>query len=546
MTAETLPLSPATGAPTPASRPGGALSSLAARQIRRGALIVLAVTAGMSAFVATTYDSVIADPATVGALDALAANPAIRTLFGEPVALDDPGGFTVWRTGTVIAVIIGVWCILATTRITRGEEDSGRWDVLLAGRTPLPAVLARHLGVLLAVPVLTGISVSTALILAGTGASGAAVHGAGIAALGVFFTAAAAFAAQVFAARSAATGAAMALLGVGLLARMIGDGVTALGWLRWTSPFGLLELTQPYARNQWLPLLILIFAAAALLAAARIAATRRDVGGGLITPVSGRPPRMRLLGSVETFAVRRTIRPLAGWATAIAAYFLLIGLIAESMTGFLTDNPTFADLAGQAGFAALNITEGYTATLFALLAIPVGVFTAVRLAEFAALETNRRLTLLAAQPLHRNRLLGAEITATAAGAIALATLAGLATWLGVTITGGDLGATAALAGPWNVLPIAALCLGAAVLALGWAPRATGAIGALPAAGGFLLQTIAQSIGAPAWVIDLSPFAHLAPVPLTEANWPATLTMSAIAVALTVVGGYGYQRRDLRG
>lgn len=70
--------------------------------------------------------------------------------------------------------------------------------------------------------------------------------------------------------------------------------------------------------------------------------------------------------------------------------------------------------------------------------------------------------------------------------------------------------------------------------------------ALPAAGGFLLQTITQSIGAPAWVIDLSPFAHLAPVPLADANWPATLAMSAIAVALTVAGGYGYQRRDLRG
>jgi ABC-2 type transport system permease protein len=546
MSTQTLPSHPVTGTATLAPRPGRALTGLAVRQIRRGALIVLAVTAGMSALVATTYDSVIADPATARALGALAANPAIRTLFGEPVALDDPGGFTVWRTGTVVAVIVGVWCILATTRITRGEEDAGRWDALLAGRTPLPAVLARHLAVLLCMPVLTGTAITIALLLAGTGAAGAAVHGAGIAALGVFFTAAAASAAQVFAARSAATGAATALLGIALLARMIGDGVTALAWLRWTSPFGLLELARPYAQNRWLPLLVLVATAAALLATARITASRRDVGGGLITPASGRPPRMRLLGSVETFAVRRTIRPLAGWATAIGAYFLLIGLIAESMTGFLSDNPTFADLAAQAGFAALNTTQGYTATLFALLAIPVGIFTAVRLAEFAALETNRRLTLLAAQPLHRHRLLGAEIAATAGGAIALATVAGLATWLGVAVTGGDLSPTAALAGTWNVLPIAALCLGAAVLALGWAPRTTGAIGALPAAGGFLLQAIGQSVGAPPWVIDLSPFAHLSPVPLATVNGPAMLAMSAIAVALTVMGGYGYQRRDLKG
>ena len=523
-----------------------ALSRLAARQIRGGAFVVLAVAAGMSALVAATYDSVISDPAAAGALDALAANPAIRTLFGTPVALDDPGGFTVWRTGTVVAVIVGVWCILATTRITRGEEDAGRWDTLLAGRTPLPGVLARHLAVLVAVPVLTGSAVTVALVLAGTSPAGAFVHGAGIAALGAFFVGTAAFAAQIFSARSPATGAAITLLGLGLLARMIGDGVTPLRWLRSASPFGLVEVTRPYAQNRWIPLLVLAAAAVALLVAALVVAARRDVGGGLVAPDSGRRPRMLLLGSVEAFAVRRMLPPLAGWALAIGAYFLLIGLIAESMTDFLADNPSFADLAGQAGFAALNTTEGYTATLFALLAVPVGGFIAVRLAEFAALETNRRLTLLAAQPLHRNRLLGAEVAATAGGAIALATTAALGTWLGVTGTGTNLRLTAALAGAWNTLPIAALCLGAAVFAVGWAPRMTGALGVLPAAGGLLLLTIAQSTGAPPWVIDLSPFRHLAPVPLAAVTWPATITMSAIAAGLTVAGGCGYRRRDLRG
>ncbi|MGW4330042.1 hypothetical protein ACWEKR_29635 [Nocardia sp. NPDC004573] len=34
------------------------------------------------------------------ALRALAENSAVRILFGAPLALDDPGGFTVWRTGT--------------------------------------------------------------------------------------------------------------------------------------------------------------------------------------------------------------------------------------------------------------------------------------------------------------------------------------------------------------------------------------------------------------------------------------------------------------
>jgi ABC-2 type transport system permease protein len=183
--------------------------------------------------------------------------------------------------------------------------------------------------------------------------------------------------------------------------------------------------------------------------------------------------------------------------------------------------------------------------LFAVLAMPIGGFAADRIGAFARAETDRRLTLLAAQPMTRGRLLGAETAATAGGVVVLATVAGLAIWLGVTATGGALSLSAALTGAWNTLPIALLSLGAAVLALGWLPQATGAIGGLPAVGGFLLLVTAESAGAPSWVAAISPFAHLAPVPFTTANWPATTVMTATAIALTVAGVIGYRRRDLR-
>jgi len=66
------------------------------------------------------------------------------------------------------------------------------------------------------------------------------------------------------------------------------------------------------------------------------------------------------------------------------------------------------------------------------------------------------------------------------------------------------------------------------------------------AGGFLLLVIADSVRAPAWVRAISPYAHLAPVPLATVNWPATLIMTGIAVALTGAGLIGYRRRDLHG
>ncbi|MEV0902770.1 hypothetical protein [Actinoplanes sp. NPDC049802] len=543
MTTDTLPASaPVSLTADPA--PGRAVTWLAMRQVRRGGLIVTCLAVGMTAVVVASYTQVMADPAAVGGLQALAANPAIRTLFGAPVGLDTAGGFTVWRIGTVFAVLLAAWSILAVTRITRGEEDAGRWDVLLSGRLPLRNVLIRHIAAVMAVAAATTIAITAVLLITGTPAAGALVHGVGTGLLGMFFAAVAALTAQVFPARSPATGTAVAVLGVGLLARMIGDGVNALGWLHWLSPFGLLALSGPYAQDRVLPLVLLAVAGVLVTVAALTAAGRRDVRGGLLEPAAGRPPRTRLLAGVETFAVRRVLRPLTGWSVGVGAYYLLIGLTAVSVTGFLRDNPAMAGQAAQAGFDALGSIAGFAATLFALLAMPAGVFTAVRMGELIAAETDRRLTLLAGRPVTRIRLLGAEIAVTAVAATILVTVAGLLTWAGVTVMGGELAIGAALRGVWNVLPIVLLSLGAAVFAVGWVPRLTGLLGTLPAVGGFLLLVIAESVAAPAWVRDLSPFAHLAPVPLTGPDPTASMIMLAMAAALTIAGLGGYRYRDL--
>ena len=124
----------------PGRRASGGRASTAARPSAwSGAApsCVALIAGGLPAFVAVEYRDTFAGAIGAASLAGLAENPAIRTLFGRPVALDDPGGFTVWRTGTVLAVLVGVWAALTATRLTRGEEEAGRWDLLLAGRLRL-------------------------------------------------------------------------------------------------------------------------------------------------------------------------------------------------------------------------------------------------------------------------------------------------------------------------------------------------------------------------------------------------------------------------
>lgn len=85
---------------------------LAVRLIRRGFLILLILLPGLSAIVVVQYRYTFADAADAISLQVLAQNPAIRLLFGVPVALDNAGGFTVWRTGTFVAVGLASWAFL--------------------------------------------------------------------------------------------------------------------------------------------------------------------------------------------------------------------------------------------------------------------------------------------------------------------------------------------------------------------------------------------------------------------------------------------------
>ena len=494
--------------------------------------------------VAVQYRSMFQGGLGASGLQALAENPAIRILFGTPVALDDVGGFTVWRTGLPVLVLAGVWILLATTRITRGEEDAGRLELLLAGRLRMVDVVARCLAAASASAFLISVAVGVGLVAAGTDPKGAIIYAAAILGVTLTFATAGLFAAQLMATRPAAVGFGVAFLFVCLSVRMLADGAAPLAWLGWTTPFGLTARAAPYADNRVVPLLVLAVFPIAFAMAGLLAARHRDAGGGLVAVPSSHPPRTRLLGSIAGFAIRRAVFPTAAWTVGIAAYFLLVGALIASIIEFLDTNRGFADMAAAAGFGGLDSANGFAAALFSLLAIPTGLFATTRFAAMVADERARRWTPVFATDVSRIRLACNELTVITIGVVLLHLVAALTIWAGGSITGAHFGIDDALAGALNSAPIAWLAVGAAALAVGCLPSAVGVIGAFPVVGGFLLNVVTQGSSAPNWVIGLSPFAHLAAVPNASPDWPATGAFIAIGAVFAAVGITRYAHRDL--
>lgn len=520
-----------------------AVSRLAMSQVRRGALIVALICGVMSAVVASQYDMIVSLLNESG-LRAMAGNPIERTLLGPPAALDDPGGFTVWRTGTPLLVLTSGWVVLATTRITRGEEDAGRSNLLLAGRLRVTDLIVRNIAALVACAMLIGISVAAGLLAAQTEPAGAVIHAVGITCVTLTSAATALLAAQVMPDRSSATALTVAALGVGLILRMIADSSHELAWSAWATPFGLAARAAPYADNRIAPLLALGAFPIVLAAAALWAAQHRDVGDGIVLIPHSHPPRTLLLNSIGGFALRRSARTTLGWVIGIAAFFVLVGALLASVLEFFNTNERITELAAEAGMTSLDSINLFAASLFSLLPVPTGLYAVMRLAAMVADERAGRWNLLLAQPVSRGRLVSVEIAIAVLGIIVLHCAAATAIWCGARITGAPLQFTDSLAGALNPIPVALLAAASAAVALGWMPSAVGVVGALPILGGFLVNAILQTTNAPGWVANLSPWAHLAPVPEMPPHWAATITFLVIAAGLIALGVYGYVKRDV--
>ena len=134
-----------------------------------------------------------------------------------------------------------------------------------------------------------------------------------------------------------------------------------------------------------------------------------------------------------------------------------------------------------------------------------------------------------------------------AGAAAISLTAGLLTWAGAESAGVGVSLPRMLEAGANCLPV-----GAAVpRASRRSPtrssreRAPGiAYGLVTVA--FLWQLFGSLLGAPKWLVDLTPFAHVGLVPAQPFRAGAAVVMLAIAVASALAAVWFFQRHDLTG
>lgn len=464
--------------------------------------------------------------------------PTLVALYGRVYAPDSLGAVSMIKMTGFGTVLVAVFAIMLTVRHTRGEEESGRWELLgsavLGRRAHLTAALAVTVGACTALGLLTAL----ALGAAGLPTVGTLAFGATWAAAGAVFGAVGALAAQLSRSARAAVGLALAAVGAAYLLRAVGDSSGPL-WLTWLSPIGWGQQVRPFAGERWWVLVAFALAFPALVAAAYRLADARDLGAGMLPERTG-PARAALsLRSPLALAWRLQRGALAAWVVGFAILAAVLGNVASTIADLL-DSAQAQQWISQLG-GQQEVTQAFLAaelTLLAMVASAFGVHVVGRLREQ---ETHAQAELLLASGVSRAGWVGSHVVVALVGTTMLSVTAGLAAGGAHAAQSGDSSALAeVLLGALARLPAQWVVVAVAVCAFGLSRRLVGA-GWVALVGAVFLSEFAPLLNLPQWLRDLSPFSHQLGPHLATAP---ILVFTVVAAALTAVGFTAVHVRDV--
>ena len=479
-----------------------------------------------------------------------ADDTAFAAILGPARRLDTAAGFISWRLLGLLVWVGAIWGLLTATRLLRREEDAGRWELLLAGRTTRGRATAEAIaGLAVGWLVLWALS-AAATVAAGSRAtvgfstSGSLLYATAATASAAMFLAIGALASQFAATRRQANGLAALVFAAAFLIRLIADSVAGAGWLRWASPLGWIEELQPLTGAQPIALAPIALLVAGASGLAILLAARRDAGTALLARRAPARARTRLLDSSALLVVRLERWVALAWIGGLAAAAAIFGITARSAAQGNVAVEDIERTVGRLGAQPVSATAAWIGYEFLYLGALLTFAAAGQIAAMRSEEADGHLDHLLARPLDRRAWLAGRLGFGAAFVLAAALATGLTAWAGIGSGSGGLGLGTMLQAGINLVPPALLVLGLGTLLLGVAPRLAMPLLYALVLWSFLIEIVGTSITSSQWLLDTALFTHVGPVPAAELDWPAMGILTGLALLAALAGLAAFAHRDL--
>lgn len=482
---------------------------------------------------------------------ALGANAGLQALLGESKHVDTVAGLVEWRALGVLTFLGAIWALLTGTSLLRGEEEAGRWEMLLSGHTTRRRATAGALAGLAISLVLLWVVI--AIITVATGrypgadfpVSNCLYFALALTGSAWVCMAIAALASQLAPTRRTAATWAAGFFGAMFLARAIGDSAPSLNWIRQLTPLGWIEQLHPLTGGDPFMLVPVVVFIAVLLGAAIYLAGSRDLGASALPDHDTAPTRTRLLNGPLGLIIRLMRGNLLAWIAAVGTISFMFGLITQTVADALNQSTFIQALFRNLGARSIA-AENFLGMIFFLITALVSLYAASQTSATREEEAGGQLDNLFVRLVTRVRWMTERAFITLIGMVILGVAAGLIAWVGAYTQGSGIGLTKILAAGLNTVPPGILVLGFGIFIHGLLPRFVSIAVYGLVAWSFLVELVGSLVKANHYFLDLSIFHHMALAPAADIKWDTVGIFVAIGFGLTAAGILLFNRRDLAG
>lgn len=207
---------------------------------------------------------------------------------------------------------------------------------------------------------------------------------------------------------------------------------------------------------------------------------------------------------------------------------------------------TVRDQIAKLGGIDVTQAKGYIGLTFVIFVFAIGLFVCGQFAAARDEEATHRLETLFALPYGRRSWLLGRIVLILAGTVTCAMAAGACAGLGALVSGGHMTFGDGLRAGVNVVPTEVLFIGVGVCFFALVPRL--GVGVLYAfvVVSFVWELFGALLSFPNWLLDFSPYHHIAPAPAKPIAGVAALVMIGLGAVGATVGSARLRSRDLVG
>ncbi|MCL2084249.1 MAG: ABC transporter permease [Oscillospiraceae bacterium] len=490
-------------------------------------------------------------------------NPVMISMMGPAYGIENytPGAMYTGMMLLWVAITACVMNIFFVVRHTRADEERGRVEVvrsLPTGRLAnLNATMVSAVIINAVIALLIGFGLAAAGIES-IDLAGGMLFGALVGLAGLVFAALAALFSQLSSSAGGAMGMSFLALGGLYLLRGAGDmqGSDAISCI---SPLGLILRSQAYIQNRLWPVFILVLEVIIISAAAYKLNSIRDMDQGFIAAKPGRKEAKPGLLSPLGLAYRLMRTMLIAWIITMLMLGASYGSVIGEIGSFVGDSPEYLTVIGIPPEIADGMTDAdkqdIISSYFGLFVNSIMALICIVPLLNAAMkprseEREGRSEHVLSRVVSRVKYLAGYISISYAASVLFPIATALGLYSSVAAVSGDsippsfeLGSL--LKANLAYLPAMWVIIGAAVLAVGLFPKASGAIW-----GYYGFICFAALFGnlpdlLPEWISKLSPMSYIPRFPLDDISFAPLAVLALIAAALTAIGFVSYARRDYR-